>query len=229
MNTSQKRQDHPLVKVPSRRAEDLLEEWANIQTEYIDQAFSSPEDEASQQNISRIDEGVGRLIKRHPEVFGAFVSEPPPDAQSDIRTEDWMLVAHVQRFLRLAWDAADARHREWYIFKARDHYRHDRVFTPLWEQRMRKNMSDLDSEMSKPLTADEDRARVSPPPLGAFEQIMYYFQRVGGRARHCPNPECPAPYFLAKKKGQKYCSAKCSGPAQREQKRIWWQQNRAKH
>jgi hypothetical protein len=225
MNTSRSANHDFLAKVPPKRADALLEEWANVQAEYGEDDLANPSVAKSKDVISRIDAAVSRLIKRHPEIFGLFVSDPPADSESLIRGEDWALVAHVQRFLRLAWDSPDSRHRDWYLFKARDHYHHNRVFMPLWQKRMRQ-AADLRQEIDKPLTDEEDRARISPPLLGAFEQVMYYFQRISSRARHCPNPDCPAPYFLAKKKGQKYCSAKCSAPAQREQKKLWWRNNR---
>ncbi len=40
--------------------------------------------------------------------------------------------------------------------------------------------------------------------------------------RYCPNPSCPAPYFIAKKGRQKYCSDACALPAQRQFKKSWW-------
>jgi hypothetical protein len=58
---------------------------------------------------------------------------------------------------------------------------------------------------------------------------MFYFQRqLTGLAKYCGNETCPAPYFIATKKWQKFCSEKCAGPANRESKREWWRKNRAK-
>lgn len=45
--------------------------------------------------------------------------------------------------------------------------------------------------------------------------------------RVCMNPECPARYFIAYRRTQKFCSEKCAGPGQREAKRRWWNENRA--
>jgi hypothetical protein len=42
------------------------------------------------------------------------------------------------------------------------------------------------------------------------------------RMRYCLNPECPAPYFFAKKRRQRYCTEECAGAGQRELKRAWW-------
>lgn len=40
--------------------------------------------------------------------------------------------------------------------------------------------------------------------------------------RVCLNPECPARYFFADRRTQKFCSEKCAEYAQREYKRRWW-------
>jgi hypothetical protein len=71
--------------------------------------------------------------------------------------------------------------------------------------------------------------RFSDPPARAttFEAVFYYLRRHIDHARHCGNPDCPAPYFFATKKGQKYCSEECAGPAQRAAKLKWWNENRA--
>ncbi len=42
------------------------------------------------------------------------------------------------------------------------------------------------------------------------------------RLRFCPNASCPAPYFVARRRSQKYCSDACALPSQREFKRRWW-------
>jgi hypothetical protein len=76
--------------------------------------------------------------------------------------------------------------------------------------------------------AVENRRESVPPDITPMEAALYHLQRIGDRARHCPNPECPAPYFIAMKKGQKYCSPDCAEPSRRESKRKWWNVNRGK-
>jgi len=45
------------------------------------------------------------------------------------------------------------------------------------------------------------------------------------RMRYCPTLGCPAPYFIAQRRSQKYCSDACAVPAQREFKRAWWREH----
>lgn len=57
------------------------------------------------------------------------------------------------------------------------------------------------------------------------DRLMMFMLRalhLAEKMRHCANPECPAPYFLAMRRSQKYCSETCALPAQREFKRAWW-------
>jgi hypothetical protein len=49
--------------------------------------------------------------------------------------------------------------------------------------------------------------------------------QIADRMRYCPNPTCPAPYFIARRRSQKYCSDDCALPAQRELKRAWWKEH----
>ncbi len=58
-----------------------------------------------------------------------------------------------------------------------------------------------------------------PPPKTLFEDAAFRFHRVAAFARHCANPECPAPYFIAKKKSYRYCATKCAASGEREAKR----------
>jgi hypothetical protein len=56
----------------------------------------------------------------------------------------------------------------------------------------------------------------------AFVLVLLRALHVADRMRHCPNAACPAPYFIARRRSQKYCSDACALPAQREFKALWW-------
>jgi hypothetical protein len=226
MNTSRKQDDDFLAaRLSPKRTESVLVEWANAMTEYPI-AAPRPFSPATRESITRADAEISRLIKRHPEVFSALPSVEPPPASSEsmIPSSHWQIVARVQNFLKLAWDTPDLRAREWYIFKARDEWQKLTAFAPEWEKRILSGKSRIDE-----LTNEEFSLSIHPPPLTPFERAMWHFHRIAEKARHCANPECPAPYFFAAKKGQKYCTSKCSAPSQRDQKRRWWRENRAKN
>jgi len=60
---------------------------------------------------------------------------------------------------------------------------------------------------------------------GNIALTMLHAERIVDRMRYCPNPHCAAPYFIAKRRSQKYCSDACSLPAQREYKKAWWDEH----
>jgi hypothetical protein len=64
---------------------------------------------------------------------------------------------------------------------------------------------------------------INLPMPTPFEQILEYLIRFDVCTRLCANRECPASYFLPRRRSQKYCSDVCALPAQREFKRRWWQ------
>jgi hypothetical protein len=57
-----------------------------------------------------------------------------------------------------------------------------------------------------------------------FDQAMVHFQSIADRAKHCPNPDCLNPYFIAAKRSYKYCRGNqdCAATAQRLSTRKWW-------
>ncbi len=230
MNTRQRKRGVKRVRtILDSRAESIVMDWANTTTEYphVIETTARPLSATMLTEVERADAAIKRLIRRSPEVFSSLPVAPPlpADRDSDVPDEHFRVVREVQGFLRLAWEASDFRKREWYIFQARDKYHYFTVIHPLFIERVRKYGP---REFEIPLTPEEEAARTSVPAFTPFEQVLYHLQRIATRMRHCHNPECPAPYFLVKKKGQKYCSSKCSAPMQRLQKREWWRTHRAK-
>lgn len=56
---------------------------------------------------------------------------------------------------------------------------------------------------------------------GVFEHWRHF--------SYCANPDCSAPYFIAKRSDQTVCDAEiCKAEKQREHARRWWNENRAK-
>jgi hypothetical protein len=117
----------------------------------------------------------------------------------------WMLPSLQMVVCRL-WIEPDVRQREWAAFIIRYH-----LYTVAQDQSSEVDFLDTSS----------DRIPRIPPPT-PFEQALVYLVKFADKARYCANPECPAPYFFAERKNQKYCSEICAAPAQRELKRQWW-------
>jgi hypothetical protein len=148
-------------------------------------------------------EASDRLLRRYLVVFAPVVSEVHYGATRLNAYE----VIRLRNHLRKAWDAVDRRTRDWHIFQLRS----------------------LFNQWSRAYEAAEDITKKSvdwfeePPHITPLEATMFYFQTgLANKAKHCGGTTCPAPYFIAKKKGQKHCSAKCSADATRQAKREWW-------
>jgi len=41
-------------------------------------------------------------------------------------------------------------------------------------------------------------------------RLLFMRDYAAGRTKVCANPDCPSPYFLQRRRGQKYCSHKCA-------------------
>jgi hypothetical protein len=124
-----------------------------------------------------------------------------PELKGKPEDHAFVEVARMAKRLREAWDERDQRVREWRLF-----------------------------ELRKDFHTETKPSDYGPPPLTAFEQAMFYFQRNWDTARHCENADCPSPYFFAKsRKPQKYCSPICAGPAKRAAKLRWWNEHPEAH
>jgi len=65
-------------------------------------------------------------------------------------------------------------------------------------------------------------------PRTDFQRALYGLFRQSARAKVCCNLECPAPYFIASKPTQRYCSEACAEVFQRQWKRRWWAEHGAR-
>jgi len=61
------------------------------------------------------------------------------------------------------------------------------------------------------------------PAILAFGCVIH-----GTRLQVCRNAECPAPYYLASRSDQKFCTSKCASPSKQAAKRKWWRERRGR-
>ena len=205
LKSSQTRRHQILGVISPAKAEGILKDLANVPGEWP--FVDDPE------GYKRMMSAIERIRSLHKSAF-----------------ENCPIIATlvIRDFLRKAWTAPDARHAEWYLFRLRHLY----AETVRRVRHVRSTSSKPDLEIPTiPGTEDEAVRYVrqsTPPPAAEIEAAAFYLQKNLRRALYCPNPACPAPYFFSKKKGQRYCSEACALPAQREAKRKWWNENRAR-
>lgn len=255
MNSSRKRHDQILGVISGKRAERLLTDLANtvLQTrcdedvrhfakrypEVFDLLSYSPEVTERAQKAPTLRQSVKQSFAKH----GFEVAA--------------VSLSLLQSDLRGVWDSPDGRSREWAVFVMRQWYGMNAVahavsglptvvplparetLPPTWLRSEDKTESEIQGKSVEEVVGmilasrsrEDERIfelmRSLPPPT-PMEAVLFHLQRIGDKLRHCPNPECPAPYFIASKKGQKFCSPECAAPSQRESKRKWWYENRAK-
>lgn len=202
-NSSQQDRGQTLARVTPRQIEDFLQDLANLVPMWQKGGALG---------------NAKRILRLYPNFFPS--SFPVDSALSRRASQELMKfpgeesmqkqmakfagrvasLYHIHYFtlaLRKAWDQPDLRSREWYIDSLR-----------------REFHEAMNPDMQGDL-----------PPLNPFEQAMVHLKRVSARAKHCGNPDCGNPYFLAKKRSYKYCSPACSEPAQKAFKRDWWAEN----
>lgn len=71
------------------------------------------------------------------------------------------------------------------------------------------------------------RIELIPEDLWTALCMIFLQDHAEGRAACCAQTGCPTPYFRRSRATQVYCSADCQAAALREQKRHWWNANRA--
>jgi hypothetical protein len=211
--------DQILEALSKTRAERVLLDWTNLPGTWplvpVVEPFQPAPVEDKRQH-SEMWKAISRLSEKYPEVFRDSYS---------------IGILILRDFLREAWTASDPRHRDWYVFKFRDFAQKmiGRIQRVTDSHRVVPS-TDLSPVLpTLPATIEEAMETLQqshPSALTPLEALGVHFQMLAKRARRCLNPDCPAPYFLVKKKGQKYCSDACSVPAQRAAKLRWWNENR---
>jgi hypothetical protein len=199
------------------RAERMLREWVNTDLTGITEYGPAWE----------------RLFRLYPEIPSVPtdniipVSEDNPKGDFDRFHQQMEMASAVAQGLRDAWDAPDLRHFDWYTWKAQTEYEYEAACARHNVTPSHVMAEDSDKQQAATIAAlieaDEPPAVITP-----VEAAIFYLRHNRDRALHCPNPECPEPYFFRTKKGQKFCSPECAKPSQRESKRQWWTTNRAK-
>jgi hypothetical protein len=143
------------------------------------------------------------------------------------------ILRKVRWYLQQFWKTQDPHARDWYIHRAREWY---------WRARVHgdNNVQMFREEEGTATTVDDARNASSwlnisiemapdvPPERTPFEESLFHLQTIAEKTRFCPNLKCQAPYFIATKKGQKFCSPECARPTLLASKRRYWNKRRSK-
>lgn len=200
MKSSEKHGHQILGILSEKRAEAFLIDCANLE--------STPQSKESD---------LLRLSTR----YADFVSRPVSSAH---RLELSSAFGFLALLLQKGWDAPTMRERAWFFRDAESFSRLLSAKPEDWGKWNTGHMSPDYPATFRVITYAFVNPPAQPTPL---EAVFHYLWQHMEHALHCSNPECPAPYFFATKKSQKYCSPECAEPARRESKLKWWNENRA--
>jgi hypothetical protein len=137
------------------------------------------------------------------EVFG--YTQPVNSDESKYK----YLVLRLRDSLRALWKAPDKETKRWGIFRI------SQVFFLQGDNAL----------IRAPLSNEWDFLLTSVRPPSRTERLLLKFIDLADYARCCGGSDCAAPFFIASRRNQKYCSLKCSRESQREFKREWWAKN----
>ena len=70
--------------------------------------------------------------------------------------------------------------------------------------------------------------QLEPDPFELPALLTYCSLLCGDMLRVCRNRDCPAPYFVASRRDQRYCSTECAAPAKRAAKLRSWHKHKRK-
>ncbi len=164
-------------------------------------------------NFPYVTEDVISPTVRKEAVFTEPDESFPYYSPASTPAEKWKYwILPLQATLRAIWRAPDRRTKEWGMF---------RVSQDFFSQ----GKGDL---MHAPLDGSWDFLLKELKPRSRTEQLILEFMSWAELTHYCDNPYCSAPFFIANKTNQKYCSPECAGPARRESKRRWWARNGAR-
>lgn len=68
----------------------------------------------------------------------------------------------------------------------------------------------VSKEVRMEIYSQEGKAEVVTPDLWAFICALFIRDHAEGRLKVCRNPDCPAPYFVAVRRGKSFCSHRCA-------------------
>jgi hypothetical protein len=137
-----------------------------------------------------------------PEAIARFQSKYPGYGDVDVVT--------LQDKLRYVWQggrSAEEIATELLFGHTLTHARSDSVFLKL------------------PVRVDWRRGELAYKPLNEFQAALYALLQRSRLAKVCARPGCAAPYFVAGRITQQYCSTDCAEAMQDQYRLNWWRAN----
>ena len=170
-------------------------------------------------NLRDDKEGLKWLRSKFPDVLEAVsrtmvavYSSPPrvylpgsPEHDESTR-KSWLIP--LRETLRVLWRTPDRKTKQWGLFRiSQDFF-----------------LQGDPNAIHRPGGQGGSDFLLSWKPPTRTERFVLALMGWADLLRYCDNEECPAPFFIATKRTQKYCSHECGKPSRRESKLRWWTQ-----
>lgn len=131
--------------------------------------------------------------------------EPPHVGLANLRDDPQALLAFTRRYgVVSAGRASGVR-----FVALRDELRFRDYLRKAWEGN-KQALDQMRVDVSARLRTEPSGLEIEITDLWTLIRLLFLQDNLSGRTKVCRSPQCPAPYFLAARKGQKFCSHKCA-------------------
>lgn len=185
-------------------------------------------------SLANADLDLPTRLKAQTHKYWPDLWEAVPGSATGVQDRALGILRKIRYYLQQFWETQDPHAREWYLYRAREYFWLSRL------HQLQPEVTHWRKQLATAETAEQVRIASSwlniwaenaldkAPERTAFEESLFHLQQIAGKTRRCPNPTCLAPYFIATKKGQKFCTPECARPTLLASKRTYWNERRKK-
>lgn len=166
-------------------------------------------------------EPAGLTVQEYYDKYGYFWTKPGAGFQGfDYGEPMTRMPQSIRKRFFLTWQRREALREIW----RGDSDKLTEVLLPPQEE-MGMDGSEWTSDWNPQLKLDWQRGEFVYIPRSEFQGALYELFRRSAFVKLCANSNCPAPYFVANKTTQRFCSESCAEVLQRAYKLQWWREH----
>jgi len=156
-------------------------------------------------------------IRRWKEPPHEVMANLPNDQQGEGLVDLKALAAFVRKhgplFVQQPLGGDDGNEERFFCITAKDFTSFQHLLRRAWRGE-REALETIESVAAKGLSirlsVETGGLELQVGSLWPFISVLFLRDYAAGKAKICENAECPNPYFLRKRKGQRYCAHKCA-------------------
>jgi hypothetical protein len=205
--SSKMERDRNLARIPASKAKAFLIELANLQ-DGTDRAlrFMTRFSDLFQGEVP-LDDVRHWAVNIQAEAYEAGHESPSNWSEADLLRTYWL--PNLRDAVRVVWKQTDLVARQWGVLNILGTY-----FVTGGSRRV-----------VGPILGPLDPFAYAPGTPGPCGSVLLLLVKYSDLIRYCADPGCPTPFFIARRRSQRFCSDGCARPAQQKAKRDWWARN----